>query len=557
MALNIAVAASNFSAHAQPANVQPGVVEREYQDKAPPHASNVTIPSVESPRTWDDSQSVRFVLTAVNIEGNAVIDDAKLSAPFHDLIGKEVSIGQIFSATEQITRMYDAAGYALSLAYVPAQEVKGGVVLVRVVEGYIGDVAIHDGDGPPKERWTAYADRLKASRPLKTEALERYLLLVSDQAGVKATNFFERLPNADPGAMRLVMNIDRKRVDVHAEVNNRGSEAIGPIREYVNLGFNDTLGFDERISAFGVGALEDQELLYLGGRLDLPVSSEGTLLSFEAAHSATKPGTATLAALDFQGSGWTGSITATHALIRSIKDNLYLSFGLAYKNLKSRLSGVDNTHDIMTVVSAGADYDGRDRWGGLWHAVANVLVGLDVFDATRKSDPLGSRLGASGQFAKLEASISTLESISQTVSVYAELSGQVADGPLLVSEQCGYGGGSIGRAFDPFELTGDHCVKGRAELRFDMPVRGRIIGDILDSAQFYILADFGVMRKSGLLLPTEVRTDTAESAGLGFRFKTTNFLSGFVEVARPFDHGIAASGGARDTRVFFGISADY
>ena len=37
----------------------------------------------------------------------------------------------------------------------------------------------------------------------------------------------------DPGATKLVMMIERKLVDAGIEVNNRGSEAIGPVRVQV------------------------------------------------------------------------------------------------------------------------------------------------------------------------------------------------------------------------------------------------------------------------------------------------------------------------------------
>jgi len=147
-------------------------------------------------------------------------------------------------------------------------------------------------------------------------------------------------------------------------------------------------------------------------------------------------------------------------------------------------------------------------------------------------------------------------SLSPHASLFAEVAGQVADGPLLASEQCGYGGGYIGRAFDPFEVTGDHCVKGRAEFRFDFPL-GDDVRSLVSNVQFYALADFGVMIKAGTLLPTEERVETAESIGIGLRFKARDYLSGYVEAVHPLGRGVALDNGSRDSRVFFGLSADY
>jgi hemolysin activation/secretion protein len=558
LALTLAALAP-LQAIAQPAGVQPGVIEREYEDNAPPKAStNVSIPSVDKPRAWEDAQGVRFHLRGVEIDGNAAIEDPELMAPFADLVGREVSIGEVFAAADAITRIYDEQGYALSLAYVPAQDVKNGVVRVRVVEGYIAEVVIRDEQKTRSDRWDTYIDRLTAIRPLRSEDLERYLLLASDLAGVKIQNFFERMPNAGPGAMRLVMNVSRKEIGAHVEVNNRGSKAIGPIREFMNIELNGLLGEEERLSVFGVGAFERQrELAYIGARLDIPIGGEGTVVSFEAARSESDPGTDAISAIDYEGEGWTGSASVTHAFIRSLRENLYVTFGVFYKDLKSRILSAANSHDQITALGLSADYDSRDAWDGLWRAAATLFVGVDVFDSTKKNDPLASRAGASGQFVRLEGSISRLTPISPYASFYAELAGQVADGPLLVSEQCGYGGGHIGRAFDPFELTGDHCVKGRAELRFNIPIRSPALAAVLDSAQFYALGDFGVMFKAGTLLPGEDRVTTAESVGFGVRIRAAEYLSGFAEVVHPLGRGVAFQNGSQDSRFFFGVAADY
>jgi hemolysin activation/secretion protein len=553
----ITLVAQVFPAQAQPSTVQPGVVERERTEAPRPRApSDVSIPSMESPNAFRDAQATKFVLNRVTIEGNSVISDDVLMGPFNDLVGKEVTIGQVFAATEAITRIYDTAGYALSLAYVPVQDVENGALLIRVIEGFIGDVRINDGQSTRSARWDQYAAKLKASRPLKSVDLERYLLLISDLPGVKATSVFERMNGGEPGAMRLVMTIDRKYIGAQLGLNNRGSKAIGPLRESAGIDINGVFGIDERLSLFGVAALEDKELAYAGGRLDIPLGSEGTGMSFEVARSQTQPGTAALSALAYEANGWTGSAAITLSLIRSLRQNLYGSVGLLHKNLKSDILALDNSHDRLTALAVTADYDTR-ALGGTSRVVASLFVGLDMLDATQEGDPLSSRAGASGEFTRLEVSASHLMSLSEQVSLFTELAGQVASGPLLVSEQCGYGGGYIGRAFDPFEVTGDHCVKGRAEFRYDVPLEYTGIASLLDNVQIYALGDFGVMIKAGDLLPLEERVETAESLGLGIRFKARRYLSGFVEAVQPLDRGVALENGSRDPRIFFGLSADY
>ncbi|MCE9521480.1 MAG: hypothetical protein K8S25_03500, partial [Alphaproteobacteria bacterium] len=487
-----------------------GSIERQYEKapKPPRPTTTIKVPTLDSQAAPANADAVRFVLKSVDIDGNSVLSDDVLGRPFAALIGQEVSLAQMYAAANDITRLYVNAGYALSLAFVPAQEVKGGAVRVRVVEGYIGDVEFQDERSFHSKLWGGFAERLQASRPLKTADLERYLLLANDLAGVEVKSVFERM-EGDPGATKLVMMIERKLVDAGIEVNNRGSDAIGPVRVQAHVALNSVLGAEERFSVFGVRVPDGEELSYLAWRFDVPLTSDGLGFGFDVSRSHSKVGEPVNPALDFQTDGWTGNASFSYPILRSRAQNLYASLGLNYKDLNSDIISVENSHDTMTVIVAGVDYDTHDRWGGLLQASGALHVGLGVFGATDENDPKSSRLGASGQFIRLEGSVSRLQSLRPNLHVFTQVDAQIADGALLVSEQCGYGGADIGRAFDPYELTGDHCLKGLAEIRYDVPLGSVGMARILDTAQLYGLADFGFVFKSGDLIPGEERSQAA------------------------------------------------
>ncbi len=556
------IVVAGLTVFAAPALAQtaPGQIEREFEgkNKTSKTPSTITVPALDRQGPPANAEQIRFVLKGVDIDGNSVLSDAQLGQPFASLIGSEVSLAQMFAASNDITRMYVKAGYALSLAFVPAQEVKDGLVRVRVIEGYIGDVEFQDSRSFHSKLWNGFARRLMASRPLKTKDLERYLLLANDLAGVEVKSVFERM-DGDPGATKLVMMIERKLVDAGIEVNNRGSKAVGPYRVQVQAALNNLLGAEERLALFGVRVPDGEELAYLAGRFELPLTSDGLGMSFDVSRSHSKVGTPVMVLIDYQTDGWVGDLSFTYPWIRSRAQNLYFSLGLTYKDLTADILATDYTHDTITKIVAGADYDTHDRWGGLLQAAASLHVGLDVFDATQSNDPKASRLGASGEFIRLEAYASRLQSLQRWpfLQLYGELSAQVADGSLLVSEQCGYGGGHIGRAFDPFEISGDHCIKGLAEVRYDLPMNGWANDWAINMLQFYGLADFGYVLKSGDLLPPDKRSDAGASLGLGMRWRALDHVSGLVEVVQPVGLGVAFEDGEKNARVFFGLSVDY
>ena len=157
-------------------------------------------------------------------------------------------------------------------------------------------------------------------------------------------------------------------------------------------------------------------------------------------------------------------------------------------------------------------------------------------------------------FEKIEATLSRTQPLFGPISAFGSIYGQYAFNPLLVPEQCGYGGRFFGRAFDPSQLLGDHCVEALAELRYDLP-KFKFV-PWLTQAQLYGFGDYG---KLWVLGPGFIDPSTggiagnfaAASAGGGVRFAFWDSVTADLSVAKAV-HGIR-----EDTRFFFIVGAKY
>jgi hemolysin activation/secretion protein len=128
--------------------------------------------------------------------------------------------------------------------------------------------------------------------------------------------------------------------------------------------------------------------------------------------------------------------------------------------------------------------------------------------------------------------------------------GQYTDTPLLVPEQCGYGGRVFGRAYDPSELLGDSCVFAALELRVDMPPPKMPAPNmIVPEAQVYGYADYGWLYRLPVNTDnahTAASTMNAASAGAGLRLRWQNYLNVDLSAAKAIE-------GPRDAWRFFFI----
>ena len=83
--------------------------------------------------------------------------------------------------------------------------------------------------------------------------------------------------------------------------------------------------------------------------------------------------------------------------------------------------------------------------------------------------PTASTNAGQTNFTKIEGLYARTQPLFANISAFVAAYGQYAFTPLLVSEQCSYGGRFLRDAFDPSQILGDHCWAVLGELRYDSP----------------------------------------------------------------------------------------
>jgi hemolysin activation/secretion protein len=220
------------TAYAQqlPGSVTPGQIERQFQTLPEPRATDepVVTPGLEPEKPPSGAENVHFTLSGIVVDGATVFTPADFAPLYRQLLGKDVTLAQIYDVAAAITAKFGKAGYTLSVALVPAQRISTGVVHIQVIEGYVDQIFIKSEDGQDitQPQLRAYLEKIAAVRPLRQADLERYLLLANDLPGVQARAVLA--PSETPGASNLTLIVNQKKFDGYANFDNRGSQFIGP-----------------------------------------------------------------------------------------------------------------------------------------------------------------------------------------------------------------------------------------------------------------------------------------------------------------------------------------
>ena len=176
------------------------------------------------------------------------------------------------------------------------------------------------------------------------------------------------------------------------------------------------------------------------------------------------------------------------------------------------------------------------------------------------------RFQASPSFTHLNVDVSHTHELPEGFQLYGKVQGQVADGPLVSSEQFSVGGLDTVRGYLESETLGDNGVVGNLELRSpnigdllqkqmkDETGQGSPRFTVFNEWRFFGFADAGTVTILKPLPEQQSKFDVW-SYGVGTRFKMFDYLNGTLVYSVPMVS--QAYSEARNPRVNFRIWGEF
>jgi hemolysin activation/secretion protein len=546
LTLNLTVAANHVCAQVPPPGTQPGQIQRQFERPPEPSAKPgaITIPeaSLKAPQ---NAASVKLLLKRLTIDGVTVYRPETLGPLYASLLDKEVTLADIYDAVARLTARYRNDGYILSQVFVPAQTVEDGAVRLQAVEGYVAHVRVEGGSAALKRRAARYGEKIRASRPLRMAALERYVLLLNDLAGITAHVVLS--PSALPGASDLTVQVSARRALASLASDNRGGRAQGPGRALADVDLHSLTGVGSRTELRGVTTF-NPELAYVEAAHDQFVGAEGGKFEVAASYAHSTPKELSIVPLNLKTSSGAARASYTHPAIRSRSHNLYVRGVLSAFDGTTTVFGVKDTIDRVRSAALGVTYDSADRFGGVSVIDAAFTQGLKGLGASRGGDQLLSRATGRADFRKATLYAQRAQSLSGGLLLLLGVEAQYAFTDLLASEMFSVGGELFGRGYDPSAMLNDHGAAVKADLRYNRTWGSRTPVTVVP----YVFGDLGkVWQRTPV--PGIRSWESAASAGGGVRVDLGSRVSGYVEIARPFNR-IVGQESSRDPRLYAGLT---
>ena len=421
-------------------------------------------------------EGARVHVAGIRVTGATLFAEADLAALTGVTPGSDLTLAELRNAAAEITDFYNRKGYFLARAYLPPQEINGGVVTIAVIEGRYGETTVHNQSRLHDGVAASMLDRpaLQPGQVVAIGPLERALLLLSDLPGVIVNSTLS--PAARPGASDLTVEIaNAPLLSGSLEADNVGDRYTGRYRFGGSVNLNNPTGAGDLAS------------------LRLLTSGEG--LAYGRASYQRPFGEATIgaaythvdydlgkefSALDAGGSADIFGVFASYPILRSRRANVTVFGGFDHKRLKDDIGLVSqSSRKSIDAVGLGLRGDALDTFGG-GGATAWSLIGtagtLDIRSPLERAADAGTA-DTQGGFGKLQYSLARNQSLVGPLSLYAALRGQVATGNLDSTEKMELGGAYAVRAYPEGEAYGDEGYVATVETRLALdPWTGSLPG---------------------------------------------------------------------------------
>ncbi|MGD2056137.1 MAG: ShlB/FhaC/HecB family hemolysin secretion/activation protein [Gammaproteobacteria bacterium] len=478
----------------------------------PPNAAEV-LPPLPEQFEQDERLSAlpRIQVNQFRFEGNTVFTESELRVQVAEWENRWLTSRELQEVQARLTRYYVENGYVTSGALVPDQEVRDGIVTLRIIEGHITAIEI---EGEDHLRPAYLEGRLATGVPLQVGELQQDIQLLQQNPMVKRINV-QVAPGPAPGENVLRARVEEESPYAAGMVfDNSRSPTIGSNQLELWAMQKSLFGWGDRLEArYGIN---DGPNGYLLG-YSLPLNARDTTLATVYEKNDSLVIEEPFDEIDLESRFNRAEVSLRHPFLRTVNREFALALGLEWRHAETFLlserysfaAGVDNGETKVTLVHFVQEWLERNT-ERLIAIRSDIRWGVDLFDATTHSDgPDGRYLGWLGQFQWIQ-SLPVLDS-----KLVVRGLAQWVNDSLLPSEKISIGGMETVRGYRENFMTTDKGLA--AGIEWQVPVGHLRIPGIstgIHDGLFELAAFFDHGRGANKSFPNP-DPDSISSVGLG------------------------------------------
>lgn len=506
--------------------------------------------------------------------GSHALKPIEVEDAVYSFLGPGRNAGDVEKAREALEKAYHDKGFQTVSVQVAPQPPRRGVVVLQVTEATVGRLRVKGS------RYFLPSDIKKNAPSLQEGRLPNFtdvthdIMALNHMADRQVTPVLQA--GAEPGTVDVDLNVkDSFPLHGNLEFNNRYSpdtthERINGSVSYNNLWqWGHTAGFSFQIAperledakvfsgyySVPVPGVDNMSFMVLGTKQDSNVS---TLGGAAVAGRGQIVGARAIFTLPAHQQGFFHSLTVGFDY-KHFDEDLSTSGTPAPANPTTGTAGSTTSPAAPSTTSTPIDYYplavnyGASWTGKTYYSELNSSINFHTRGlGSSVSSFDNKRFDADGSYIYYRGDVSHTQDLPGGFQILGKIQGQIADSPLVNSEQVAGGGLSNVRGYPESVVLADNSIFGTVELRSPSLIGSKDKKD--NEWRVYGFWDGGRMSLNDPL-PEQVSLFSLASVGVGSRIRLVNHLNGSIDVAWPLvSQGTTA---ADSTFVTFRVWLDF
>ena len=489
-----------------------------------------------------DESSHPFDVWEFRIEGNTILDNQVIEKTVYQFLGNNKNIATVEEARGALEKAYHDAGYQAALVDIPEQDVREGVVILKVTEGNVDRLRVtgsrYFSPGHIKEKVPALAE----GKPLNLPEAQKELTKLAAESPDRQVTPVMRA-GTTPGTIDIDLEVkDELPVHGSVELNARNSINTTRLRLPVMLRYDNLWQLNHSASLqYQVSPEDTKNVQVWSGTYVMPIEAIGSRLAMYGIGLDSSSDVTTAGSLNVVGNGNIFGLRLNKPLEENKDIIQTLSFGWDYKDFGQSINPIGGSGTQKPQSSPVQYSPFQLGYSASLYQEGGSLTQLNT-ELNFNFAGMGSsyeqfakrRYGATPNYFYLAGQVKHKQTLPEDTAIQLRVSGQVANEPLISNEQMGAGGMLTVRGYHEVERLGDNGVVGSMELWSpdfgDMGFDGfEYLNDFrmlafTDAAQLWIIDP----------LPSTASGYDLFSSGAGFRLRAFRGLVSELYWEYPF-----------------------
>ena len=400
----------------------------------------------------------------IKVNGNTVLPIGKIEESVYPFLGETKTIEDVEKARAALEKTYQDAGYLTVSVSIPQQEVNAGIIKLQVTEGSVEKLRIKDSQYTSMAEIKWRVGEFSEGKVPHFPTAQTQLGTVNRGQNRQVTPVLRA--GKSPGKVEVDLKVqDKLPLHGNLELNDRYSQNTSRMRLNGGLRYENLWQKDHSIGiSFQLSPQELHEVKVISGTYVIPRMNGDY---FAAYGVISKSDISAVGDVNVVGNGVILGARYIHPL--PLVNNYYhsLTLGADHKDFKEsiRIIGSDVGNNPIAYTAFSLAYEGSLN---LQASQTQMNVGVNFAPrglGNTEEEFRNKRSFAKPNYAFLRGDLKHTQKLPLNWALQAKLSGQLANDPLISTEQFTVGGLESVRGYVESQLLGDNGLFASLELR--------------------------------------------------------------------------------------------